>query len=455
MSRSKAQRVLYRCNECGQAQSKWSGQCSGCGQWNTLIEGVEPLIAPRRHVGYAGVTEAGAPIPLDQVAIEKVARIGSGLAELDRVLGGGVVPGSAILLGGDPGIGKSTLLLQTLAFLGKSLRTLYVTGEESLRQISLRAHRLALSGETIQVLAETSLERVLAIITEHRPDVVVVDSIQTVYSEMLPSAPGSVGQVRECAAQLVRYAKQNGTTVFLVGHVTKEGALAGPRVLEHVVDTVLYFEGDASSRYRVVRSFKNRFGAVNELGVFAMTETGLKEVRNPSAIFLSRGEGDRPGSVVTVTREGSRPLLVEVQALVDESHLAVPRRLVVGMEMNRLAMLLAILHRHGGMAIAMQDVFVNLVGGVRLTETAGDLAVACAIVSSFHDRPVPSDWVVFGELGLNGEIRPVSNGEERLREAAKHGFKHALIAAKNTPKHGLDGITVIPAKKLSDALNQL
>ncbi|HWP01003.1 MAG TPA: DNA repair protein RadA [Methylococcus sp.] len=455
MSRSKAQRVLYRCSECGQAQSKWSGQCSGCGQWNTLIEGVEPLTPPRRHLGYAGVTEADAPVSLDQVAIEEVARIGSGLAELDRVLGGGVVPGSAILLGGDPGIGKSTLLLQTLAFLGKSSRTLYVTGEESLRQISLRAHRLALSGETIQVLAETSLGRILAIITEHRPDVLVVDSIQTVYSEMLPSAPGSVGQVRECAAQLVRYAKQNGTTVFLVGHVTKEGALAGPRVLEHMVDTVLYFEGDASSRYRVVRSFKNRFGAVNELGVFAMTETGLKEVRNPSAIFLSRGEEDRPGSVVTVTREGSRPLLVEVQALVDESHLAVPRRLVVGMEMNRLAMLLAVLHRHGGMAIAMQDVFVNLVGGVRLTETAGDLAVACAIVSSFRDRPVPGNWVVFGELGLNGEIRPVSNGEERLREAAKHGFKHALVAAKNAPKHGLDGITVIPAKKLSDALDQL
>lgn len=455
MSRSKAQRVLYRCSECGQAQSKWSGQCSGCGQWNTLVEGVEPLLPPRRHLGYAGVTEADAPISLDQVAIEEVARIGSGLAELDRVLGGGVVPGSAILLGGDPGIGKSTLLLQTLAFLGKNLRTLYVTGEESLRQISLRAHRLALSGETIQVLAETSLGRILAIITEHRPDVLVVDSIQTVYSEMLPSAPGSVGQVRECAAQLVRYAKQNGTTVFLVGHVTKEGALAGPRVLEHMVDTVLYFEGDASSRYRVVRCFKNRFGAVNELGVFAMTETGLKEVRNPSAIFLSRGEEDRPGSVVTVTREGSRPLLVEVQALVDESHLAVPRRLVVGMEMNRLAMLLAVLHRHGGMAIAMQDVFVNLVGGVHLTETAGDLAVACAIVSSFRDRPVPGNWVVFGELGLNGEIRPVSNGEERLREAAKHGFKHALVAAKNAPRHGLDGITVIPAKKLGDALDQL
>jgi DNA repair protein RadA/Sms len=347
------------------------------------------------------------------------------------------------------------LLLQTLAFLGRNWRTLYITGEESLRQVSLRAHRLALSRETIQVLAETSLERILAIIREHRPDVLVVDSIQTVYSEMLPSAPGSVGQVRECAAQLVRYAKQHGTAVFLVGHVTKEGALAGPRVLEHMVDTVLYFEGDASSRYRVVRSFKNRFGAVNELGVFAMTETGLKEVRNPSAIFLSRGEEDRPGSIVTVTREGSRPLLVEVQALVDESHLAVPRRLVVGMEMNRLAMLLAVLHRHGGVAIAMQDVFVNLVGGVRLTETAGDLAVACAIVSSFRDRPVPSDWVVFGELGLNGEIRPVSNGEERLREAAKHGFKHALVAAKNAPKHGLDGIAVIPAKKLGDALDQL
>ncbi|UZR31065.1 DNA repair protein RadA [Methylococcus mesophilus] len=453
--RSKPGRVVYRCTECGQAQPKWGGQCGGCGLWNTLVEEVEAPAPSRRQVGYAGVAEASVPVSLAEVSLEELARVGSGLAELDRVLGGGVVPGSAILLGGDPGIGKSTLLLQTLAFLGKSARTLYVTGEESLSQVSLRAHRLGLDGHDIQALAETSLERILGTASQYKPEVLVVDSIQTVYSEALQSAPGSVGQVRECAAQLVRYAKQSSTTVFLVGHVTKEGALAGPRVLEHMVDTVLYFEGDASSRYRVVRSFKNRFGAVNELGVFAMTETGLKEVRNPSAIFLSRGDEDMPGSIVTVTREGSRPLLVEVQALVDESHLQAPRRLVVGMEMNRLAMLLAVLHRHGGVPVAAQDVFVNLVGGVRLTETAGDLAVACAVVSSFRDRPVPGDWVIFGELGLNGEIRPVPNGDERLREAAKHGFKHALVPAKNAPKQGVPGVSIIPAKNLREAINAL
>jgi DNA repair protein RadA/Sms len=360
-----------------------------------------------------------------------------------------------VLIGGDPGIGKSTLLLQTVSSLSLHHSVLYITGEESISQVSLRARRLHLPCDSLQILAETELERILATADRYKPAYLVVDSIQTVYSEALQSAPGSVAQVRECAAQLVRFAKQTGTTVFLVGHVTKEGALAGPRVLEHMVDTVLYFEGDTSSRFRVIRAFKNRFGAVNELGVFAMTETGLKEVKNPSAIFLSRGDEDAAGSVVMVMREGSRPLLVEVQALVDESHLPTPRRVAVGMDNNRLAMLLAILHRHGGVPILNQDVFVNLVGGLRLSETAGDLAVVLAIVSSFRDRPIPRDWVVFGELGLNGEVRPVQNGEERLREAAKHGFAHALAPSKNIVKGQNPGLNVIPVRSLRDAIAAL
>jgi DNA repair protein RadA/Sms len=457
VSAAKDKKTVYRCGECGHAQSKWAGQCAGCGLWNTLVESVEERAAAgSRFSGYAGgVSGPARPVDLASVEGEEIQRTGSGLNELDRVLGGGLVAGSAILIGGDPGIGKSTLLLQTLAALGGRLQTLYVTGEESIQQVSMRAKRLHLRCEGVKILAETSLERILAIVHELRPALLVVDSIQTAYTELLQSAPGSVAQVRECAAQLVRYAKQSGTTVFLVGHVTKEGALAGPRVLEHMVDTVLYFEGDPGNRFRVIRAFKNRFGAVNELGVFAMTETGLKEVKNPSAIFLSRYEEDMPGTVVMVMREGSRPLLVEVQALVDESHLSAPRRVAVGMEGNRLAMLLAVMHRHGGVAVFNQDVFVNMVGGLRLTETAGDLAVALAVASSYRDRPIPRDWIAFGELGLSGEVRPVQNGEERLREAAKHGFKHAVVPQKNIPKGGVEGLDTIPVKSLREALAAL
>ncbi|SMF95488.1 DNA repair protein RadA/Sms [Methylomagnum ishizawai] len=451
-----SRKIVYRCTDCGHAQNKWAGQCPGCGAWNSLVEGVEDRAPPpARFAGFAGAAGEGAvPVSLAEVEAEEISRVPCGLEEFDRVLGGGLVPGSAILIGGDPGIGKSTLLLQTVAALGGDHKVLYVTGEESIRQVSLRARRLQLGGAAaVRIVAETRLEQILAVAQAEQPEFLVVDSIQTAYSELLQSAPGSVAQVRECAARLVRYAKETQTTVFLVGHVTKEGALAGPRVLEHMVDTVLYFEGDDSSRFRVIRAFKNRFGAVNEMGVFAMTETGLREVRNPSAIFLSRGDEDAPGSVVMVMREGSRPMLVEVQALVDESHLPSPRRVAVGMEGNRLAMLLAILHRHGGVPLFNQDVFVNLVGGLRLGETAGDLAVALAVVSSYRDKQVPRDWVVFGELGLNGEVRPVQNGEERLKEAAKHGFKHALAPAKNVPRSlAVPGLEVVPVKSLREAI---
>ncbi|MEN9680188.1 MAG: hypothetical protein RLZZ627_81 [Pseudomonadota bacterium] len=405
-----------------------------------------------RAGGYSGHSAGAEPVSLASVKAESVLRRPSGLQEFDRVLGGGLVEGSAILIGGDPGIGKSTLLLQTASALSQTQSVLYITGEESISQVSLRASRLGLPVDHVQVLPETELERILSLAQSMTPDYLVIDSIQTVYSNQLQSAPGSVAQVRECAAQLVRLAKQTQTTVFLVGHVTKEGALAGPRVLEHMVDTVLYFEGDSGSRYRVIRGFKNRFGAVNELGVFAMTETGLKEVKNPSAIFLSRGEGETPGSVVMVMREGTRPMLVEVQALVDESQLPSPRRVAVGMDSNRLAMLLAILHRHGGVPIFGQDVFVNLVGGLKLQETAGDLAILLAVISSFRDRPIPADWVVFGELGLNGEVRPVQNGEERLREASKHGFKHAIVASRNAAGIQSGEITVHPVRTLSEAI---
>lgn len=447
---------IYRCTECGHAQPKWAGQCPGCGLWNTLQETLEEKAATSpRFSGYAGSAGQSVAVSLADVQAEEVARMPTGVSELDRVLGGGLVTGSAVLLGGDPGIGKSTLLLQATVVLSKHLDTLYITGEESIQQVSLRATRLQLSGKNLKVLAETSLERILGIAREMQPKVLVIDSIQTVYTELLQSAPGSVSQVRECAAQLVRYAKLTQTSIFLVGHVTKEGSLAGPRVLEHMVDTVLYFEGDSSSRHRVVRAIKNRFGAVNELGVFAMTETGLREVKNPSAIFLSRHEEDVAGSVVMVTREGSRPMLVEVQALVDESHLATPRRVALGMEQNRLAMLLAVLHRHGGVSMFNQDVFVNVVGGMRLTETAGDLAVLIAVLSSFRDRPVPKAWIAFGEVGLAGEVRPVQNGDERLHEAAKQGFQRAIIPKSNAPRHKMDGLEIVAVKNLRDALAEL
>jgi DNA repair protein RadA/Sms len=403
---------------------------------------------------FAGLTgnEVAGVTALSDVTPDSEIRAPSGFAELDRVLGGGLVSGSVVLVGGDPGIGKSTLLLQVLATLSRQLSTLYVTGEESPEQIAMRANRLGIAGGDIRLFSETSVERILDVARKERPQVMVLDSIQTLYTEVLQSAPGSVAQVRESAAQLVRYAKQTGTAMFLVGHVTKDGALAGPRVLEHMVDTVLYFEGDPGDRYRVLRAVKNRFGAVNELGVFAMTERGLKEVSNPSAIFLSRHESPVPGSVVMVTWEGTRPLLVEVQALVDQSHLGNPRRVTLGLEQNRLSMLLAVLHRHGGLVMSDQDVFVNVVGGVRVSETAVDLAVQLAILSSFQNRPLPDNLIVFGEVGLSGELRPVPNGLERLKEAAKHGFKRAIIPAANAPKRPVKGLEITSAARLADVL---
>ncbi|WP_127476237.1 DNA repair protein RadA [Sulfurivermis fontis] len=449
-------KTIYTCTECGAQAPKWAGQCGECGAWNSLVETIAapPAVRKGRHAGYAGTAGTLAVQSLKEVAPEETARLATGSSEFDRVLGGGLVAGSVVLLGGDPGIGKSTLLLQTLAALGAGQRTLYVTGEESPQQVSLRAQRLGLDAGHVRLLTETRVEDILATAQQERPQVLVVDSVQTVYTELLQSAPGSVAQVRESAAQLVRYAKQSGTALFLIGHVTKEGQLAGPRVLEHMVDTVLYFEGDSGSRYRVVRAFKNRYGAVNELGVFAMTDKGLKEVTNPSAIFLSRHDEEVPGSVIMVTIEGSRPLLVEVQALVDESHLANPRRVTVGLEHNRLAMLLAVLHRHGGIATYDQDVFVNVVGGMRVSETGADLATLLAVLSSLRSRPLPQGLVVFGEVGLAGEIRPVPNGQDRLREAAKHGFTRALVPAANKPKQPVEGLEIIAVRRLDEALRQ-
>lgn len=394
---------------------------------------------------------------LNVVSSDDNCRVTSGMAELDRTVGGGLVTGSVLLLGGDPGIGKSTLLIQVVESINRDngVNTLYVSGEESARQIRLRADRLGLSLENIRLLTENNLERILATASRENPGVLIIDSIQTMYTELLQSAPGAVAQVRETAAQLVRFAKQTNTTVILVGHVTKEGTLAGPRVLEHMVDTVLYFEGDDSSRFRVIRAVKNRYGAVNELGVFAMTDKGLREVSNPSAIFLSRHDQQVPGSVVMVTREGTRPLLVEVQALVDESHLSNPRRVSVGLEQNRLAMLLAVLHRHGGIATYNQDVFVNVVGGVKITETAADLAVLMAVVSSLKNRYLSRELVVFGEVGLAGEIRPVQNGPERLQEAVKHGFKQAIIPHANKPRREIKGMEVLAINTLQEALDRV
>lgn len=446
-------KVMYSCTECGATAPKWTGQCGECGAWNSLTEvtALTPVRTPR-YGGFAGETGQSAVQLLSEVVPDDVKRHATGIVEFDRVLGGGLVPGSVVLLGGDPGIGKSTLLLQTLVALGQLQKVLYITGEESLQQVSMRAHRLGLATSEMALLAETQVERILATAQQQQPRVMVVDSIQTVFTEQLQSAPGAVAQVRETAAQLVRYAKQTQTTVFLVGHVTKEGTLAGPRVLEHMVDTVLYFEGDSGSRYRLIRAFKNRYGAVNELGVFAMTDKGLREVSNPSAIFLSRHEEAVPGSIVMVTLEGSRPLLVEVQALVDESHLSNPRRVTTGLESNRLAMLLAVLHRHGGIVTYDQDVFANVVGGVRVTETGADLAVVLALMSSLRNRTLPQDMVAFGEVGLAGEIRPVPNGQERLMEAVKHGFKRAIVPKANAPRQRLTGLEVIPVSRLEEAL---
>lgn len=447
----------YSCSACGTTASKWAGQCADCGEWNTLVEVAVAAATPRggRFAGYAGSAGATEVQLLREVSADDVARTPTGISEFDRVLGGGLVPGSVVLIGGDPGIGKSTLLLQTLAELDQQFTTLYVSGEESPQQISLRAKRLKLPIDKMRLLPETRVEGILSTAVKERPQVVVIDSIQTIFTEQLQSAPGSVAQVRESAAQLVRYAKQSGASLFIVGHVTKEGQLAGPRVLEHMVDTVLYFEGDSGSRYRVVRAFKNRFGAVNELGVFAMTELGLKEVSNPSAIFLSSHDEAVSGSAIMVTMEGSRPMLVEVQALVDESQLGNPRRVTVGLEQNRLAMLLAVLSRHGGVMTHDQDVFINAVGGVRLTETGADLAVLLSVLSSLRDRPLPNRLIVFGEVGLAGEIRPVPNGQERLKEASKHGFTRAIVPKANVGKRNIEGMEVIGVSRLAEALDHL
>ncbi len=412
-------------------------------------------VAEKATTRFAPVAAGVGVRPLAEVETRDEARISTGIAELDRVLGGGLVQGGVVLLGGDPGIGKSTLLLQALSELAAAHRVLYVSGEESTQQIALRAKRLALATQSLDCLAEINLDRIQAILAERKPEVAVIDSIQTVYSEALQSAPGSVAQVRECAAQLTRVAKASGACVVMVGHVTKEGTLAGPRVLEHIVDTVLYFEGDTHSSFRLVRAFKNRFGAVNELGVFAMTERGLKGVSNPSALFLSQHGHEVPGSCVLVTQEGTRPLLVEIQALVDDAHSPNPRRLTVGLDTNRLAMLLAVLHRHAGIACFDQDVFVNAVGGVRVAEPAADLAVLLAIVSSLRGRALPQRLVVFGEVGLAGEIRPVQRGQERLREAAKLGFTRAIVPKANRPRQSIAGIEITTAERIEEAVREL
>ena len=447
MAKSKS---VYTCTECGGQSPKWQGQCPHCMGWNTLVETVAES-APSVN-RYSALAEPSQLQRLSDVEALETPRRTTGIAEFDRVLGGGLVPGGVVLIGGDPGIGKSTLLLQALCHLGAGNKVLYVSGEESAQQIALRARRLALDAGPVQLLAEIQLEKICATLLAQKPSVAVIDSIQTVYSEALQSAPGSVAQVRECAAQLTRLAKQTGITVILVGHVTKEGALAGPRVLEHIVDTVLYFEGDSNSSFRLIRAFKNRFGAVNELGVFAMTEKGLREVSNPSALFLSHHSQEVAGSCVMVTQEGTRPLLVEVQALVDEAHAPNPKRLSVGLEQNRLAMLLAVLHRHAGIACFDQDVFVNAVGGVKITEPAADLAVLLAIVSSLRNKPLPAKLVVFGEVGLAGEVRPVQRGQERLKEAAKLGFTHAVIPKANNPKQRVAGMEVVAVDRLEDAV---
>ena len=447
-------KVQFQCNECGTTVAKWGGQCPDCRAWNTLVEVPESRANTDVKARFRSYSEKPSVVrSLDAVEADVQSRISTGLQELDRVLGGGIVHGSVTLIGGDPGIGKSTILVQALSALAdQNVRTLYISGEESAEQISERARRLELNLRGLSVLTENQLEYFIEAMTETRPQVIVVDSIQTIFTDSLQSAPGAVGQVRECAAQLVKYAKQTNTAIFLVGHVTKEGAIAGPRVLEHMVDTVLYFEGDSGSRFRVVRAVKNRFGAVNELGVFAMTDRGLREVNNPSAIFLSRHETDVAGSVVLVTREGTRPLLVEVQALVDTSNLGNPRRVTVGLEQNRLAMLLAVLHRHAGITTYDQDIFVNAVGGVRISETGADLPVILAILSSLRNQPLPRDLVTFGEVGLSGEIRPVQNGPERLNEAAKHGFKKAVVPRANCPKKAIKGLEVLPVTQLQQAI---
>lgn len=448
-------KTAFVCNDCGADYHKWQGQCSSCNAWNTLTEirlgAAKPApTAAGRSRGFAG--ELAPARVLEEIDVTEVERIATGMDELDRVLGGGLVPGSAVLMGGNPGAGKSTLLLQACCHLAARMPALYVTGEESPQQVAMRAQRLSLPLDQLKLMSETNVEAILAALETHHPKLLVVDSIQVLYSEDLSSAPGSVSQVRECAAALTRAAKQTGTVLLLVGHVTKDGSLAGPKVLEHMIDCSVLLESSDDQRFRTLRGQKNRFGAVNELGIFAMTEQGLREVRNPSAIFLERGEKPASGSIVMVVWEGTRPLLVEIQALVDDSPLGNPRRLAVGLEQNRLAMLLAVLHRHGGLQVGDQDVFANVVGGVRIMETSVDLALLLAIVSSFRDRPLPQDLVVFGEVGLSGEIRPVPSGQERLAEAAKHGFTRAIVPRGNAPRKAPAGMQVHAVATLAEAL---
>jgi DNA repair protein RadA/Sms len=446
------QKSQYVCTACAGVSQKWMGQCPACDAWNTLHESVVQSGAAGRFQSLAPSSE---PAWLVDIHAADTPRVSTGLEEFDRVLGGGLVPGAVVLIGGDPGIGKSTLLLQALAQLSETTKTLYVTGEESAAQVALRARRLGVASAKMPVLAEIQLETMVAAVEKHQPAVVVIDSIQTVYTDQLQSAPGSVAQVRECAAQLTRMAKRTGCSLLIVGHVTKEGTLAGPRVLEHIVDTVLYFEGDLHSSYRLIRAFKNRFGAVNELGVFGMTDKGLRGISNPSALFLSQQAEPVAGSCVLATQEGSRPLLVEIQALVDTSHAPNPRRLSVGLDTTRLAMLLAVLHRHGSVSTHDQDVFVNAVGGVRISEPAADLAVMLAMVSSLRNRALPKGLCVFGEVGLTGEIRPSPRGQDRLKEAAKLGFSLGIVPAANAPKKAPEGMKIIAVHRLDEALAAL
>lgn len=441
----------FVCEACGAVTVKWQGQCPVCGEWNALAA-VEGMAAePGRH-GWSGETRVR---PLREIGQDSVHRRSTGIAELDRVLGGGLVPGSVTLIGGDPGIGKSTLLLQSCAGHGREGKMLYISGEESLQQIAIRAHRLGIDAEDVLVASAVQIEQIIALIEKEKPECVIVDSVQTIYTGELPSAPGSVNQLRACTARLVEMAKAGATAVILVGHVTKEGQIAGPRILEHMVDTVLYFETEAGSRYRVLRTVKNRFGPANELGIFVMTEAGMREVKNPSAIFLSQRSQPLLGSVVTAIYQGSRPLLVEVQALTDRSGAAPPRRVAIGLDQNRLSLLLAALHRHAGISAHDNDVFLNVVGGVRISETSADLATLVATVSSLTGLLVPRDVVIFGEVGLAGEIRPVPYGEERIREAAKLGFRHAIVPAANIPKRSVGDLTPIGVDSIQQSLDVL